>query len=84
MKLYVVTTISSGEVSLEIDRQKIFLSKDDAKVFFEEAYKDIVKMIEGYNLIDVAKQYDYFLLQIDDEYCTAYCGEIREIEVDVG
>ena len=80
-KLYIVSTLSSGEVRAELDRQKVFTNKEKANLFFKECYQDLIKMVKGYEILENENRKDYFHIQIDDDQGTVYVGEMRETEV---
>lgn len=83
MKVYVVTTLSSGEIRLSFDSQSVFANYEDAVTELRKQYQSL-QSYEDYGEF-TQNEYDvtYYSIILEEDDCdTIYEGYIEEREVE--
>lgn len=81
MKVFLVITISHGEVPVELDETFAFGTQAKARKMLNALYEEVLKDVENYDIIDDYKSNDAFTVSIDDDEGSIYEGHIKEVEV---
>lgn len=83
MKVYILTEISSGEVPVELDNQRVFADKDKAIKALNESYVKLFNDLRDYNIDAYQKMFDFYSISVeDDEGMTYYEGYVLEKEIE--
>lgn len=82
MKVYILVEVSNGEIPLEIDRVKIFKTKDEAIEALEKSYKEKLNWAKNCEDLVSAKQKElYYEIEFYDDCGTRYIGQIEVGEI---
>lgn len=83
MKVYILTEISSGEVNIELDKQRVFIDKDKAIKALNESYVKLFNDLRNYNIDAYQKMFDFYSISVEtDEGMIHYEGYVFEKEVE--
>ena len=83
MKVYILTEISSGEVPIELDKQRVFIDKDKAIKALNESYVKLFNDLRNYNIDAYQKMFDFYSISVEtDEGMIHYEGYVFEKEVE--
>ena len=83
MKVYILTEISSGEVNIELDNQRVFIDKDKAIKALNESYVKLFNDLRNYNIDAYQKMFDFYSISVEtDEGMIHYEGYVFEKEVE--
>ena len=83
MKVYVLTEISSGEVNIELDNQRVFIDKDKAIKALNDSCIQLFDDLHDYNISAYQKMFNFYSFSVEtDEGIIHYEGYVFEKEVE--